>query len=391
MAERGHEVHYLTAFASHPSTRTNRLIRFLPTRIRPRTEQRRIPGPDSMIVVSAAPTLEVLRLLSRRWAPALQGRLGKATWRSVEARAIKRLRRGSFDLVIGLGSQSRQLAASVTPPTQFALYLPQPLAGFLESLSPGNSKTLSEDEQVTLHEVGRADVALTASRLSEASVLSQFPRKRVIMKPLAAPTRRGSTHRSPRTFTSGEVLQLLYVGRDAPQKGLDHLFQALEADHIRTRVKLSVISSDAESLSVRAQDFPHAAVEVLGRLPRDEVIRAMEAFHALILPSLFEGFGLVVVEALSTGLPVLSTQYTAAGDLGVDGASGVVFRAGEATSISQVIGHLLDNPDEIERMSQNALDRPLPTWDGYRQDVVAELEAIVDEKGRASNDPEDTA
>lgn len=115
------------------------------------------------------------------------------------------------------------------------------------------------------------------------------------------PTPRGTT---PFTFYAQALL--------TPRKGFDILIRAF-ACRFRgdTSVRL-VIGGDGAIFSSLAALVSrlgiHSQVRFLGALPRDGVRQAMWNANCLVLPSLAENFGVVLIEALCTGLPVISTR-----------------------------------------------------------------------------------
>lgn len=84
----------------------------------------------------------------------------------------------------------------------------------------------------------------------------------------------------------------------------------------------------------------------------------------LVLPSLFEGYGMVIAEALAHGLPVVATDTGAAAGL-LAGGAGVVVPPGDASALQRALAPLLTSPgrrDRLRSAAAAARDR-LPTWD----------------------------
>ena len=98
-----------------------------------------------------------------------------------------------------------------------------------------------------------------------------------------------------------------------------------------------------------------ANVVFAGSLP-DEELRAMYGLaEAFVHPAPWEGFGLVIVEAWTHGLPVVVSRGAGAAELVDDGVNGYLTRPGQARDIAQRLTTLLDRPPEADRMGANGL------------------------------------
>ena len=116
---------------------------------------------------------------------------------------------------------------------------------------------------------------------------------------------------------------LLYVGSLKPYKNVGLLITAL-AHAGREDVRLVCVGEnvgadrDLAALTVRAG--MQQRVVSLGWLPEDDVVAAYRAAAALVLPSLYEGFGLPVLEAMACGTPVISSHAASLPEVGGDAA-----------------------------------------------------------------------
>jgi glycosyltransferase involved in cell wall biosynthesis len=81
-----------------------------------------------------------------------------------------------------------------------------------------------------------------------------------------------------------------------------------------------------------------------GRQPTATVVQWMRASDALVLPSLFEPWGLVVNEAMCCGLPVIATERVGAVDVVFDGLNGIIVPAEDVPALTAAIEKLAANP-----------------------------------------------
>jgi len=120
-----------------------------------------------------------------------------------------------------------------------------------------------------------------------------------------------SSH-APGSPEAGPPWRLVAVGRASPEKGFDVLLDAL---HIARRdgadVTLEIVGDGPERAVLEAQCGQlglRGAVRFVGPLPRAALYERMAASHAVVVPSRREGLGLVAVEALALGRPVIASE-----------------------------------------------------------------------------------
>jgi glycosyltransferase involved in cell wall biosynthesis len=103
-------------------------------------------------------------------------------------------------------------------------------------------------------------------------------------------------------------------------------------------------------------------------VPHERVMEIMVESDVLVLPSLSEGFGLVVTEALACGLPVIVTPNVGASDLVCDGREGFVVPVCSAEAIADRLNALDRDRELLTHMSQNAqLIAEMQSWEVYRE------------------------
>ncbi len=119
-----------------------------------------------------------------------------------------------------------------------------------------------------------------------------------------------------------DAIKLLFIGRFAKQKGLDLLLEALaRVRETRKDIVLEIAGGQAEELGAAAPD----GVTFLGWLDHAGVAERCAAADALVVPSRWEGFGMVVVEAMAQSTPALVSRRGALPDLVVEDRTGLTF------------------------------------------------------------------
>lgn len=167
-------------------------------------------------------------------------------------------------------------------------------------------------------------------------------------------------------------LRLLWAGTFSIRKGAHLLLEAL--------IALAVSPSDLLIDVYGAQGLPLSLLATApanlvfhGSIPRPELLEQMQQAHALLFPTLCDGFGLVVNEAFSQGLPVITTNRAGAADLVRPGENGLLIEAGSSQAIATVIHGLLKDPTSLNRLRPAALATAAEwQWSDYRR-RIAEL------------------
>ena len=175
-----------------------------------------------------------------------------------------------------------------------------------------DSPAKRERKECELADATRILVASTYTARTLA--LHRGPLAPVVTVPYGAPP----VHQGARSWSSDGPLRALFVGSLSQRKGISYLFQAIE--RLAPHVTLTVIG--ARTRPCAALDQALARHRHIPSLPHAGIHAEMRQHDVLLFPSLFEGFGLVITEAMSQGLPVITTPHTAGPDLiehGVDG------------------------------------------------------------------------
>jgi len=141
---------------------------------------------------------------------------------------------------------------------------------------------------------------------------------------------------------------LLFVGRLAPEKGVALLMDpgVLPPDWTLTVVGEGPLSARLSELS---------GVVARGWQPRAAVLDEMRRAQVLVVPSIWpEMFGLVVIEAFASGLPVVASRIGALASLVEHGQTGLLFEPGDSAGLARQLRWAQQHPDEMRRMGRAA-------------------------------------
>jgi starch synthase len=164
---------------------------------------------------------------------------------------------------------------------------------------------------------------------------------------------------------SEDRFEVLFAGHVSLRKGVPYLLRAFaELKHPRKRLRLA--GSVAPEIKTLLGRMPQEHVEFLGSIPQEQLPRMMSESHVLVLPSVEDGFGLVLSQALACGCPVIATTNTGGEDLITDGIEGFIVPIRDAPALTDRMERLAEDTALGRRMSEAALDR-VKHIGGWRQ------------------------
>ena len=179
---------------------------------------------------------------------------------------------------------------------------------------------------------------------------------------------------NPPCRPASRKLRVLFVGALSQAKGLGYLLEAVA--RFGSQIEFTLIGRRISPA------VPTPAVlnkyRWIPSLPHDGLLREMAQHDVLVLPSLHEGFGLVITEAMGLGLVVITTPHTAGPDLITDGVDGFVVPIRSSAAIEEALAHLLRDPDRLAAMQEAARRRAQAwSWENYRQRLAQLAREVV--------------
>jgi glycosyltransferase involved in cell wall biosynthesis len=192
------------------------------------------------------------------------------------------------------------------------------------------------------------------------------------------PTRRSLALRE--ALSLGTAFTFLYVGRLAPEKNVAVVLRAFRAlaGSLRPGAVRLIIAGDGPSLpALRRQAGP--GVTFLGPLERDHDLPTLFAScDAFVFGSTTETLGLVVLEAMASGLPVIAVPEGGVADHLRDEVNGLAFAAGDKSACLAAMCRLVRDRGLRERLRAGALQTVAPlSWSAELDRLDARLRALV--------------
>lgn len=149
----------------------------------------------------------------------------------------------------------------------------------------------------------------------------------------------------------GQGLRVLFVGNHCVAKGFHYYVQAAKS----APAGMEFHSAGRTMLKETYHADAAKHVRMHGHLPQASIFKLMADSDVMVFPTLSDGFGLVQLEAMSLGLPVISTPHC--GDVVRDGVDGFRIPLRDSCAINTSLQRLMEDPDRLCKMSAAALER----------------------------------
>jgi glycosyltransferase involved in cell wall biosynthesis len=193
----------------------------------------------------------------------------------------------------------------------------------------------------------------------------------------------GNDRKAPTPGRDGDTISLLAVGSLVRRKGYDVLVAAL-ADLTDLPWRLTIAGDrtrdPATASALDADIREHGLddrIDVLGAVADERRDQLYEAADLFVLPSRFEGYGMVFTEAIAYGLPVIGTTAGAIPETVPDGA-GILVPPDDAEALARALRRLMANGNERARLAATARAAAarLPTWRQSAEEFARAIEAV---------------
>ena len=274
---------------------------------------------------------------------------------------------------LAFGAMPDDLVRGVVQPIVALCHHPLALEA---GLPQARSKELHASEAVAL---AYARHVIVTSATTARTLIADFgvPSEKVTV---AEP----GTERAARATGTGAPLQLLAVGSVVPRKGYDVLIDALGGlvDH---GWRLTIAGADDRSPETTqrlhqqiAQSGLASRIRLTGAASEADLDRLYTAADIFVMPSLFEGYGMVLTEAMARGLAVVCTTGGAAAET-VPDAAAMKVPPGDAQAFGAALGAVIEDADRRQRMSDAAwlAAQSLPTWDDTARIIAGVIRKVA--------------
>jgi glycosyltransferase involved in cell wall biosynthesis len=167
---------------------------------------------------------------------------------------------------------------------------------------------------------------------------------------------------------------LLYVGRLSNEKQLDHLKPVLEQVP-NTRLALVGDGPAREDLQMLFAGLP---VNFVGYLRGEALSQAYASADMFVFPSAMETFGLVVVEAMAAGLPVVASRVGGVRDVVTEGLNGFSYDSGDIPALVECVRRISADRARMAQMGLAARAfAETQSWDSMMDEVICHYHQLI--------------
>lgn len=228
-----------------------------------------------------------------------------------------------------------------------------------------------KDEEIQL-----ADHILTVSKLARESYIDAgVDPEHVTSVPMGVDLSDFSPG-ATETWADDASFRFIFAGHASRRKGVDVLLSASErvTENLQLEHRLQFAGGrDAALFTDTKAPFEH-----LGYLDRSALVEAFRQADCLVLPSRHDSFGRVIVEALSTGLPVIVSEHVGAKEALEEGESGWVVPAEDVDALAERMQWCIRHRSKIDEMKEAAVRSAQSySWSSYRRRVVSVIKHLL--------------
>ena len=201
-----------------------------------------------------------------------------------------------------------------------------------------------------------------------------IPREKIHIVPYGVDFTHYPRRTSPRPKNA--PFTVVFAGQLVQRKGLSYLLQAARRVKSNELKLVFCTRSAVEAELLRKYGDVNAAVRV--GLSQEELVQQFHDSDIFCLPSLIEGFGHVILQAMSCSLPVLGTQNSCAPDVVREGVDGFVVPVKDSDAIAEKISWGMDHRSQLEEMGQAAAEHARTfTWPRFRAGIQTAYRSMI--------------
>jgi glycosyltransferase involved in cell wall biosynthesis len=199
-----------------------------------------------------------------------------------------------------------------------------------------------------------ADLIWCPSEFVQRSLVEEgVPIGKTFVSPLGVDTDR--IKRGVRSVEKSGEFHILFVGNVGLQKGIHVLLRALQAARITNAVLILNGQPDPAARDLLLEFTPHLeAKRIVIRIDPGDPRRHLPNADLFVLPSVHDSYGIVVVEAMTAGLPIVVSSNVGAREILKHGKNALVFQSGDYTGLSDCLSQLHDQPDRRSTLGRAA-------------------------------------
>ena len=225
-----------------------------------------------------------------------------------------------------------------------------------------------------LQELEIADYIAVTSEWTRQSLLENgIAEHRILLTPLGVDAERFV----PADDVNDDIFRVLYVGQLRLRKGVQYLLEAWDALRLEKAELLLVGDVVPEFEPILRQYLPrNSTIKLLGHT--DDAVRLYQQASICVLPTLEDGFGLVVLEAMACGVPVIITEQAGAKDCVRPEIDGFILPAADSKRLAEMLEYCAQHREQLTQMGRQARQQAEQfSWARYQDGVASHLKRLA--------------
>jgi len=177
-------------------------------------------------------------------------------------------------------------------------------------------------------------------------------------------------------YNKNGKLKVIFVGSFNQRKGLSYLLEAIR--RIGTKeIELILVGRGIMDKTLLTS-YSDILQDIRINVSHQKLLSSLYEADVFVLPSIAEGFAQVLLEAMSCGLPIITTENTAGSDIITNGKEGFIVPIRDVAALVQKLSIFIASPDLIENMGRAASTKAAYfTWERFRAGIVEAYKKIV--------------
>lgn len=227
----------------------------------------------------------------------------------------------------------------------------------------------------SLESYEEADVILCASDFAERSFVEQgIPHRKIKVIPYASDI---SAFYPENLSLDSTKFRVLFVGGLSVTKGLYYLLRAIDIAQI-PNCEVILAGQTVTETAVILNAVPNVQPQIIGQVSKDQLRKLYNTCDVFVLPSVQDGFGIVISEALACGCPVIASTNTGGQNVIRDSHNGFVVQAGDEYALAEKLIWLFENREARYQMRKNAVSPEYQaiSWVDYANKLLALYQSI---------------
>ncbi|NTE04817.1 glycosyltransferase family 4 protein [Agrobacterium tumefaciens] len=237
-----------------------------------------------------------------------------------------------------------------------------------------NDKAIARNKRRD-EELKHADVILCNSSFTKNTLVQAgIEEKKITVIPLAFPKPIDQAKKRDKS----KPIKFLYAGNQSLRKGSHLLYEAWK--------KCNFTADEAElwligkmELPQHLRDYLPGKVSIQNTIPHHELLAIYSKVDVFVLPTLADGFGMVITESMSQGTPVITTENSAGPDLIEHNKNGWIIPTANVEALVNQMEQIVNNSCNLDELSKAALNSAhLWQWSDYRKELRRKVESLYE-------------